>query len=120
MINDERSVLACDLTAIPADERGRHGEVARQLFATAHEAREEPGGLAFRLPPEPAMLLLAAEFVARESRCCPFLGFAIELEPDGGPLWLRLAGSPEVKAFARAEFAPFLPDGAPGDAPTAG
>ena len=119
MVNDERSALACDLTAIPADERGRHGEVARQLFAAVQAARDEPGGLAFRLPPEPATLLLAAEFVARESRCCPFFGFAIELEADGGPLWLRLTGRLEVKEFARAEFASFLPERAPGDAPTA-
>ena len=119
MVNDERSVLACDLTAIPSDERGRHGEVARQIFAAVQAAHEEPAGLAFRLPPEPAVLLLAAEFVARESRCCPFFGFAIELEPDGGPLWLRLTGRPEVKAFARAEFGALLLDGVLGGAPTA-
>ena len=119
-MDDSRQLaLACDLTAIPADERGRHGEVTRQLFAAVKEAREEPGGFTFQLSPEPALLLLAAEFVARESRCCPFFGFAIELAPDGGPLWLRLTGSPEVKAFARAEFASYLSDGALGDDATA-
>jgi hypothetical protein len=103
--------LACDLTAIPADERERHGDVARSLFAAVQETREEPGGLAFRLAPELAMWLLAAEFVARESRCCPFFGFALELAPAGRSLWLRITGGPEIKAFARAELALHLPDG---------
>jgi hypothetical protein len=119
MINDEHRPLACDMTAIPADERGRHGEVTRLLFAAVQEARDEPDALAFRLPPSPAMLLLAAEFVARESRCCPFLGFAVQLAPDGGPLWLRLTGRPEVKAIARAELASMLPEGALSDVPIA-
>jgi hypothetical protein len=113
---DESPVLACDLTAIPPDERERHAEVTRRLFAATIEAREEPAGFAFRLPPEPALLLLAAEFVARESRCCPFFGFGIELAPAGGPLWLRLSGGAEVKAFARAEFGSLLPAERSGDA----
>lgn len=59
---DERLVFACDLTAIPPDERERHGQVTESLFAAVVEVRELPTGFGFRLPPAPAMLLLAAEF----------------------------------------------------------
>ena len=38
-----------------------------------------------------------------ERPCCPFFGFAMEVEPDGGPLWLRLGGPDGVKAFVREE-----------------
>ena len=111
MISDEHTVFACDLTAIPPDERGRHGEVVNLLFAAVGEVLDLPAGFAFRLPPEPAVLLLAAEFVARESRCCPFFGFALELAPAGRSLWLRVEGAAGTKDFARAEFGPYLPAG---------
>jgi hypothetical protein len=41
-----------------------------------------------------------------ERRCCPFLRFVVEIEPDHGPTWLRLTGGPGVKDFPRAEVNP--------------
>ena len=111
MSSVEHPVFACDLTAIPPDERPRHGEVVSRLFAAVGEVLDLPAGFAFRLPAEPAMLRLAAEFVARECRCCPFFGFVLELAPAGRALWLRVEGPAGAKDFARAEFAPHLPAG---------
>jgi hypothetical protein len=44
------------------------------------------------------------DWVALERRCCPFFGFAIEVEPDGGPIWLSLTGDEGVKDFIRLEI----------------
>ena len=49
-------------------------------------------------------LQLAAAFVAAERRCCPFLTFEIAFEPHGGPVWLRLRGSPRIKQFVAETF----------------
>jgi len=46
----------------------------------------------------------AVEFVANERLCCPFFGLAVEIEPEGGPLWLRLTGRDGVKPFIKAEI----------------
>jgi len=52
----------------------------------------------------------AAEFIAKERLCCPFFGFAIEIEPEQGALWLSLTGRQRVKPFIRAEIGGVLPD----------
>ena len=44
------------------------------------------------------------EFIAAERRCCPVLTFELAFELHGGPLWLRLCGSPPVKAFIAETF----------------
>jgi len=38
-----------------------------------------------------------AHFVEPERQCCSFYHFVLEIEPGGGPLWLRLTGGEEVK-----------------------
>jgi predicted ester cyclase len=49
------------------------------------------------------------EFVAAEKQCCPFFTFELAFEPDDGPLWLRLRGSAEIKAFVRSELDGIVP-----------
>lgn len=36
--------------------------------------------------------------------CCPFFDFVVELERNGGPLWLKLIGRDGIKPFIQAEF----------------
>jgi len=96
--------IACDLSAIPVEQRKQHGATAEQLFAAIQETRELPNGYAFRLPEEPEMLLRAAEFINLERLCCPFFNFVLEVEPNGGPLWLKLTGHEEVKTFLQNQF----------------
>jgi hypothetical protein len=45
-----------------------------------------------------------AEWVAAESRCCPFFDFHIDLEEEGKLVCLRLTGEQGIKQFIRAEF----------------
>ena len=94
--------IACDLTAIKADERLHHEVLTHRLFSAVQEVHELPDGYGFRLPTE--MLLTAAEFVSRERLCCPFFRFHLEIEPGGQSFWLKVTGSSEVKEFVRFEF----------------
>lgn len=102
------SPIACDMGAIDPDLRAGHIATGAQLFHSAEEIRELPDGYAFRLPPDADMLIKTAEFISLERLCCPFLGFALEIEPEGGPVWVRLTGREGVKAFIREEVSGLL------------
>jgi hypothetical protein len=54
------------------------------------------------------VFLKTVEFISLERLCCPFLGFALEVEPESGPVWLRLTGREGVKAFVREEVSDLL------------
>jgi hypothetical protein len=45
-----------------------------------------------------------AEDLNLEQRCCPFMRFVIEIEPEHGPLWLRWTGPHGTKEFLRLAF----------------
>jgi hypothetical protein len=95
--------IACELTAIPADEREAHEMLAKQLFFEAVPERQElSDGYAFRFRADQYPLLVA--FITNERLCCPFFRFTLEVTPAQGPLWLRLAGGEGVKEFIQAEF----------------
>jgi hypothetical protein len=49
-----------------------------------------------------------AEFISLEKLCCPFLSFVVDVEREGGPVWLRLTGREGVKAFIREEIGGLL------------
>lgn len=94
---NEAQSLACDLTAIPADAREEHVISAPQLFALAQEVQDLPNGFAIRFLNEQGRFLALAKFIENERLCCPFFNFTLELEPNNGPLWLRLTGAEGVK-----------------------
>jgi hypothetical protein len=100
----QKSVFACNMLALNAEERKRHIEVTRQLRAATKEERELPDGYGFRFSSDQPIILLVSEFIARERLCCPFFTFEMVVEPEDGPLWMRLHGAEGVKDFIRAEF----------------
>ena len=102
------SPLACDMSAIDPGLRAGHVATGAQLFRAAEEIRELPDGYAFHLPPDADALLKAAEFISLERLCCPFLGFTLEVGPEGDPVWVRLTGREGVKAFIREEVGVLL------------
>lgn len=96
--------LACDLTAIPADERDAHLARAARLVFQNYEAQQElPDGFAWRFSPE--QYEEVAAYLSNERRCCPFFTFTLEVHPAGGPVWLRLTGDAAMKAFLQSELA---------------
>src|SRR5436305_10154840 len=100
----DESPLACDMSAFAPAERSRHLAAIEEVFGAVKEIRELPDGYAFRLPGESAWVMKIADFITRERLCCPFFGFALELEPEGGALWLSLTGREGIKPFVLAEI----------------
>lgn len=95
--------LACAPSAIPAAVRQAHFALARDLFdRRAEERLTLPNGYAIRFRAD--ALDAVARFVENERRCCPFLAFALTLDPDCGPLWLRMTGPAGTRAVLDAEL----------------
>lgn len=104
MNNDTHTSFSCDITAIPAANRQQHLATMREVFGAVQAVQELPNGYAFRLSNANGLLMKAAEFIDNERRCCPFFSFTVEVEPAGGPIWLRLTGHNGVKPFIQAEI----------------
>ena len=98
-------VIACDPSAVPADQREHWIETGKQVYAAAQEVRELADGYQFRLPTDSAMLLKVADYISNERLCCAFLHFALEVEPNQGPFWLHLTGREGVKEYLRSVLA---------------
>ncbi len=98
------SLFRCEMNAIDPAQRNQHIATITALFGAVQEIRELPDGYAFRLPNDADTLLKATEFILLEKLCCPFFGFGLEVEPEGGPVWLRLTGGAGIKPFIRAEI----------------
>ncbi|MFN2493145.1 MAG: hypothetical protein ABR501_09720 [Pyrinomonadaceae bacterium] len=96
------------MSAIEPEERGAHSETTGKLFRAVRSIEELPNGYRFRLPNESEVLLSAAQFIALERRCCPFFDFGLQIEREGGAIWLSLTGSEGVKSFIMAEVGEHL------------
>lgn len=101
------SPFACIMEAIEPGKRQQHISTAKHLFNSVKEVRELPNGYAFHLSDESEMMIKAVEFISLERLCCPFFGFSVEVEPEGGAVWLHLTGREGVKPFIRAEIGEF-------------
>jgi hypothetical protein len=89
--------IACDMTAIAADQREAHAARAKRLLGSEFEERHElPDGYAWRFSAD--RYDEVCKFVGNERRCCPFLTFTLETTPGHGPIWLRITSSAEGKA----------------------
>jgi hypothetical protein len=96
--------LVCDLTALTPEQRIRYARVRAGLQSSVQEVKEVAHGYTFRYSAEVSSLLLLAEFIRLESRCCPFMEFTLDVEAPGGPAWLTMTGPDGVKEFLRAEM----------------
>lgn len=95
--------VACVPGAIAPHERQSHFALAKRLFTQAAKAREVlPEGYAFCFPPEEINAI--ARFVLNERKCCPFMRFDISVDPDSGPVWLRMSGPEGTRAVLDAEL----------------
>jgi hypothetical protein len=102
VVTAQDDVIACLLPEREAAIRGE--ELVGGLFAAVEEVAELLDGYGYRFPSDGSQLEPLLEFIAAERRCCPFLTFELAFEPRGGPLWLRMRGSPQVKAFIAEAF----------------
>ena len=100
----DQSGFYCNLKALTPEERTRLHQVTEKIKAARIETKELTDGYAFRLQAEQVSLGELAEYISSERKCCPFFDFEIEVQRDGGPLWLKLRGKEGVKDFMRHEF----------------
>jgi len=94
----------CNVKALNIEERKRHEELTRKLLAKRREVIETDKGYEFQYTPEDVSVAEVAEWVAAESKCCPFFDFHIDLEQQGRLVCLRLTGGANIKTFIRSEF----------------
>jgi hypothetical protein len=99
-----QSKFYCNTKALNPTERARHKQLSKKLSAERKEIVETEKGYEFQFSPSDISLAKLAEWVAAESKCCPFFDFHIDVEREGRLLCLRLTGEEGIKAFIRAEF----------------
>lgn len=92
--------FACDMTALNAQQRRRHGELAARLRPKLARIIELDDGYRLRLKSEMGDDL--AEFARLESLCCPF--FKLQVSNHHGSSELSVTGPGDIKPFIRAEF----------------
>ncbi len=101
-IESSTSSVACKL--LGREFMQRKEEITNALFRHAVEVEELADGFAFRFAGFDPLACRIMEFITAERECCPFFRFELIVEPDDGPVWLRLRGSDEVKAFVFGEL----------------
>jgi hypothetical protein len=92
------------MAALSDEQRKRISVLIEQIRKSGQELRELPDGYALRLPAESETVRDVAEYITLERLCCPFFRFDMEVEQEGGPLWLRLTGREGVKEFTKQEL----------------
>ena len=100
-----QSKYYCNTKALTAEQRTHHKQLTEKLLAARKEIVESAKGYEFQFSAADVAVAELAEWVAAESKCCPFFDFHIDLEHEGKLLCLRLTGEDGVKAFIREEFA---------------
>ena len=109
---ERESPFACVMDAIEPSKRQQHIATAKFVFAAVSEVREVSNGYAFQLPNESEMLRKVGDFISLERLWCPFFGFTLEVEREGGAVWLQLTGREGVKPFIQAEIGEFMGESA--------
>ena len=99
-----QSKFYCNIKALTPDERARHKQLGEKLTAARKEIVETDKGYEFQYSPADISLAELAQWVAAESKCCPFFDFHLDVERQGTLLCLRLTGEEGIKAFIQAEF----------------
>lgn len=108
MSTEQETVFACVMDAIPKNEREQHGAVSAQLLGSVQEIRARDNGYTFRPPTDSNTIVNLAEFIRNERLCCPFFNFTVEVEGNGGPIWLHLTGTQGIQEFIIAEIGGYL------------
>ena len=107
------SPFYCNRLALTPEERHRHfGELGPKLRSLRKSVRELSDGYEFEFPGDKETYQLLSEWAIQERQCCPFFEISLRLEPEDGPLWLRLSGRPGTKEFIKVDGAAWIADGA--------
>ena len=102
-MQSENIPIACSLS--PEQLAQRRERIIKELFQKTLERHELQHGFEFVFPSSEAVLAEVVEFVSFERKCCRFLSFELALEPEEGPIHLRLLGRQGAKEAIRQIFA---------------
>ncbi|HTQ97123.1 MAG TPA: hypothetical protein VMH89_09960 [Candidatus Acidoferrum sp.] len=94
----------CNIGAFTPAERARHKQLTDKLLANAKQIVELENGYDFQLNASLISLPELAEWLAHESKCCPFFDFQVDYKNEGSRLSVKLTGAEGIKPFIRAEF----------------
>lgn len=94
---DSRIDLPVVCTLTPATIATRKAALLPSLVGRADGREETATGMRLRLPADALSAIL--QTIDAERQCCRFLRFDITVEPDGGPIWVELAGPPGTREF---------------------
>jgi hypothetical protein len=99
--------IACRLDALSPDERQRQQALRRELETALVDVTETPVGFRFTYREDSRVFLQAAEWLALERRCCPFLDFELAWRADLRAPTLHVSGrDTAVKPFIADTFVP--------------
>lgn len=96
------SPIACTLT--DSEQVDRQRELQNELCEGVQEAVCLDDGIALRFPGSREWLERASHLIAFERECCPFLLLELRVEPERGPIWLRLRGPEGTVGFLTTMF----------------
>lgn len=92
--------VACCLSS--EELRSREATLLAQFKSALLTTEELSDGYLFRIPGDKKWLAVAAELIAAERECCPFLRFELTAEPAMGPVTVRMIGPAGTKEFLKS------------------
>jgi len=103
------SPFYCNTLALTPAVRKRHfDELGPKLRLLRKSVHELDNGYEFEFPGDAETYQLLSEWAIQERLCCPFFEIALRLDPESGPLWLRLTGRPGTKEFIKVDGAQWV------------
>jgi hypothetical protein len=96
----EELPVACCLSN--EELRTREATLLAQFKSALLTTEELTDGYLFRIPGDKKWLAAAAELIAAERECCPFLRFELAAEPGMGPVTIRMTGPAGTKEFLKS------------------
>jgi hypothetical protein len=91
------AAIRCNLNALNPEERALHGKDTKRLVQLVQKREELADGYRLQFRPSETSASFLLEWISHERRCCPFLRFQLEWEPESGPVWLTLRGPEGTK-----------------------
>jgi len=96
--------IACGLSG--SELRERESTTLATLRAHVRHVEARPDGYALDLATSDEAIIAATALIRLERRCCPFLKFALTVEPGNGLVQLALTGAPGTREFLAAWLEP--------------
>ena len=92
--------VACCLT--DSEFRKREATLLAQFKRAVVATEELPDGYVFRVPGDKKWIGVVWEAILAERECCPFLTFELTVQPNMGPVSVRVTGPAGTKDFLKA------------------